>query len=333
MLRIACYGEKVDQKDGLACADPVARTPIRKIRVNPSKPPNIVTKLLDERKILKQKIKLSNDENLLPQLEKEIDEIDVKIAEECSEENYKKVRDNFGKLSNDAGTLNNNGLWKIKKKIFPKNRSQLPVAKKNFSGQIITNPDTLKQLYIETYQHRLRHRPNKTGYENLKCLKETLFGLRLRLTKLTKSKPWNENDLSKVLSSLKNNKSRDPHGLINELFKPGVKGTDLHLSLMTLLNEIKFNCNIPEFVEWANITSLYKGKGEKMDLENERGIFIVTVFRSILMKLIYNDKYSIIGSNMPDSNVGARRKKNIRNHIFVINGIIYDDYHLKRRKL
>ena len=69
---------------------------LRKIRVNPSKAPeNIVTKLLDERKTLKQKIKLSNDENLLPQLEKEIDEIDVKIAKECSEENYKKVRDNF----------------------------------------------------------------------------------------------------------------------------------------------------------------------------------------------------------------------------------------------
>ena len=69
-----------------------------------------------------------------------------------------------------------------------------------------------------------------------------------------------------------------------------------------------------------------------MDLENERGIFIVTVLRSILMKLIYNDKYSIIDSNMSDSNVGARRKKNIRNHIFVINGIIYDVLSSKKKK-
>ena len=69
-----------------------------------------------------------------------------------------------------------------------------------------------------------------------------------------------------------------------------------------------------------------------MDLENERGIFIVTVFRSILMKLIYNDKYSIIESNMYDSNVGARRKKNIRNPIFVINGIIFDVLSSKKKK-
>ena len=42
------------------------------------------------------------------------------------------------------------------------------------------------------------------------------------------------------------------------------------------------------------------------------------------MKLIYNEKYETIDSSMSDSNVGARRNKNIRNHIFVINGIIND---------
>ena len=38
------------------------------------------------------------------------------------------------------------------------------------------------------------------------------------------------------------------------------------------------------------------------------------------MKLIYGDKYDIVDKNMSDSNVGAR--KNIRNHIFIINEII-----------
>ena len=59
-----------------------------------------------------------------------------------------------------------------------------------------------------------------------------------------------------------------------------------------------------------------------MELENERGIFIVNIFRSIMMKIVYNDKYSIVDGNMSDSNVGARRAKNIRNHIFVLNGVI-----------
>ena len=190
----------------------------------------------------------------------------------------------------------------------------------------------MKELYLKTYQHRLRHRPIKPEFSELKCLKETLFNLRLKLSKLTKSEPWKESNLNKVLSSLKKNKSRDPHGLINDLFKPGVIGSDLKVSLLKLFNEIKDKIQIPEFIQWANITSLYKGKGEKLDLNNERGIFIVSVFRSMLMKLIYNDKYETIDSNMSDSNVGARRNKNIRNHIFIINGIINDVLSSKKKK-
>ena len=42
------------------------------------------------------------------------------------------------------------------------------------------------------------------------------------------------------------------------------------------------------------------------------------------MKLIYTDKYDEIDDSMSDSQVGARRGKNIRNHVWIINGIIMD---------
>ena len=57
-------------------------------------------------------------------------------------------------------------------------------------------------------------------------------------------------------------------------------------------------------------------------MENERGIFGLTVTRMILDKLIYKEEYDTIESNMSDSNIGARKKKNIRNHLFIIYGII-----------
>ena len=77
-------------------------------------------------------------------------------------------------------------------------------------------------------------------------------------------------------------------------------------------------------MQYANIVSIYKGKGEKLDLTNDRGIFLVNIFRSIIMKMVYQDKYDVVDKNMSDSNVGARKKKNIRNHLFVINGVIND---------
>ena len=42
------------------------------------------------------------------------------------------------------------------------------------------------------------------------------------------------------------------------------------------------------------------------------------------MTMIYNDKYDTIDKSMSDSNIGARKAKNIINHIFVVNTIIHD---------
>ena len=75
-------------------------------------------------------------------------------------------------------------------------------------------------------------------------------------------------------------------------------------------------------MELCNIVAIYKGKGEKSDFQNDSGIFIVNLFRSMIMKLVYNDKYETVDASMSDSNVGARKKKSIRNHIFILNGII-----------
>ena len=58
--------------------------------------------------------------------------------------------------------------------------------------------------------------------------------------------------------------------------------------------------------------------------ESDRGIFIVSILRTILMEMIYADKYDVIDKSMSDSNIGASKKKNIRNHIFVVNSILHD---------
>ena len=156
----------------------------------------------------------------------------------------------------------------------------------------------------------------------LKIIKDELFLERLKLVKLVKTNPWKSTELQKVLKVLKSNKSRDPHGLINELFKPGVLGKSLENSILKLMNRIKEEITIPEFMEFANIVTIYKGKGPKSSLQSDRGIFLVNIMRSTLMKLIYQEKYPIVDKYMSDSQIGARRNKTIRNHIFIINGII-----------
>ena len=60
-----------------------------------------------------------------------------------------------------------------------------------------------------------------------------------------------------------------------------------------------------EFLIFGNITSMYKNRGEKSKLDNERNIFNLVTIRSILDKMIYKDNYEQVDASMSDSNVGA----------------------------
>ena len=71
------------------------------------------------------------------------------------------------------------------------------------------------------------------------------------------------------------------------------------------MNLIKHKQQYPEVLEHCNISSLYKHKGSHKDFNNYRGVFRVTVFWSILDRLIYNDNYHIIDEHLTDGNVGA----------------------------
>ena len=153
-------------------------------------------------------------------------------------------------------------------------------------------------------------------------MKEYLFNLRYESCKTKKTKEWSRENLEKVLKSMKNNKARDAHGHIYELFKYG--GEDLKESLLKMLNLVKCKQIYPEIFKPADITSLYKKKGEKTDLNNDRGIFNVVKIRSLMDKLVYNDKSNIIDSNMSSSNIGGRKNRNIRDHLFVVNAILHD---------
>ena len=96
--------------------------------------------------------------------------------------------------------------------------------------------------------------------------------------------------LETVLKSLKLNKSKDPHGYAHELFKDAA-GDDLKKAILLLMNRIKREQRFPKALEICNISSIWKKKKSRNNFDNFRGIFRVSVFRSILEKLIYNDEY------------------------------------------
>ena len=164
-------------------------------------------------------------------------------------------------------------------------------AKLDKNGKLVTNTEDLLNLYLETYSDRLSHRKIKSEYDDIFNLKTQLWQMRLELCSEVKTGKWTRKNLNVVLKSLKKNKTRDPLGLVNEIFKPKVIGEQLERVLLSLLNDIKIENLIPILLQLANISSIWKRKASKKSLENDRGIFVLCVLRNILDKLLYNDLY------------------------------------------
>ena len=158
----------------------------KKVRISNKQPKKdyAIYELMEKRKMLKKKQNQTEDD------EEEISNLELAIAEKCQEINRNKVIKNFGDLGGNSGNLKHQGIWNIKKKFFPKIKPSLPVGKKNMKNQLITNPEELKELYLQTFKYRLRHRPAQPGFEDLLEMQEELFKHRLDQSKKVKTAPW-----------------------------------------------------------------------------------------------------------------------------------------------
>ena len=188
-------------------------------------------------------------------------------------------------------------------------------------GNLITGKREIQEQSLKYYQKVLDNRKINEDLKDHKEAREELAKKRMESASLNKTEDWTMEDLTIVLKSLKTNKSRDALGYLNELFKPGVIGDDLKLAILKLMNRIKQKQEYPKCLQLCNISSIFKQKGSQNEFSQYRGIFRVLVLRTILEKLIYNDEYQTIDDNLTDANVGARKHRNIRDNLFVVNAI------------
>ena len=293
------------------CQKSFKKIRVKKRNIQPLKPN--MSRMINERNNM-----IKNHEN-----EDKVHQIDQKIAQFEAEENRKIIVDNFSQFAEDPENIDRGKMWKLLGKLWPKNGISIPTAKRNHKGRIISAPGELKKLLAKEYKDRLRLRPFRPDMKNMKKRKTKIFKLKMRLAKKNNSSEYTMENLEAALNNLKRKKSRDSDGLINEIFKLDVIGINLKKSLLVMFQKLKKEKLIPMLMNFANITTVPKS-GSRMELKNERGIFRVSVVRSILMRMIYDIKYAIIDTNMSDCQMGGRKNKGCKNNIFILNGIIHD---------
>ena len=111
-------------------------------------------------KLDKKAKKTVNENNLKKSLEQKIS---INLEEEGKSLAYK-----FKKFSVQSSRTNFDEMWKLKKKVWPKNILSAPSAKLNHKMKLISDPKQLKLLLAKEYKERLRRRPVKPDFLKLK---------------------------------------------------------------------------------------------------------------------------------------------------------------------
>ena len=180
----------------------------------------------------------------------------------------------------EEGGMNAGKLWKLRKKLNPKGQEP-PTAMVDNKDNLVTSAAGIEKLATEHFKKVLENRMIKESLKQIQIDKEELSEHRLDLAKASKSPPWTMKELETALKALKNNKSRDPLGNANEIFKTNVAGADLKLAILLLMNHIKNKHEYPEITRLCNISAIFK-KGKRKNFNKYRGFFRVVIFRSIL---------------------------------------------------
>ena len=126
------------------------------------------------------------DITLFP-LERQISDI---LAKEGREKVLK-----FRKFSAQNGSVNENEMWKHKKKLWPKVRETIPTGKLNHQGRLVTGSQDIKNLLAKEYSEKLRLRPIHTDLKDIDMLKKESFKVKLEEATKCKRPPWNTHDL------------------------------------------------------------------------------------------------------------------------------------------
>ena len=288
---------------------------------------SLADKLIKERNYLKKK---QDDDDISTAESNKLKQLDNEIADILEEEEKEKAY-KFKKHCVQNRSVSVKEMWNLKKRLWPKLKESVPTGKINHLGKLVTSPEEIKNLLHKEFNERLRPRSMNPYLKHIEELKIKTFELKLGEAKKKKSPDWTMNDLDKVLKDINRNKSRDPDGINRSIFHLDTIGVNLKDSLLILFNKIKSEGQVPKFMKKAHISTIPK-TGSKFVLRNERGIFVLSAVRTLLMRLLYNTSYNTINNHMSDRNVGGRKCMSSINHIFVINGIIHETLSSKNVK-
>ncbi len=183
------------------------------------------------------------------------------------------------------------------------------------TGKEVFETEDIIEVYRKEFDDRLTSVQINPALQNFKERTEDVCAKILEVARTKKQPDFTRKELDKVIDKLQQGKAHGPDRKPAEIFKQG--GEEFRRLTLDVLNCIKISHVIPEQWERMNITPLYKGKGSRKHLVNQRGIFLTQVISKIWERLI-KARTSNITENINKLQGGSRHGKGTPDQVFLM---------------
>ena len=202
-------------------------------------------------------------------------------TETISEINKKKLLRRVENLSeNDKFSAQK--FWKEKKAISGTSRTCNSVYDSN--GREVFDTEEIIAAYQNEFDERLSSVEIKTSLTTYKDITDRLCMEILKVARKKKVPDFTFDELDRITTTLKKGKSFGPDKKPAEVYI--FCGDQLKHLILHVINKVKNTHLTPKQWEMMMITPIYKGKGSRKDLINQRGIFLNQVICKMWERLI-----------------------------------------------
>ena len=207
-------------------------------------------------------------------------------------------------LSADCGNIR--GMYEGLKKAFGPSAVKVTPLK-SASGDIITDRGKQMERWAEHYQQL---------YSRENIVTDTAIE---RITPLPVmdelDAPPSLEELSKAIDTLASGKAPGSDGIPPEVIKASKKTV-----LLDHLHELLLQCweegSVPQDMRDANITTLYKNKGDRSDCNNYRGISLLSIVGKVFARVVLNRLQSLAERVYPEAQCGFRAGRSTVDMVF-----------------
>ena len=235
--------------------------------------------------------------------------------------NQERARKNKIKVDKMSKKEIKDGLWQIRKNNMSKGDIKHTVKDKD--GNTLTKKEDILSRYQQYYEDLLKNRAIPDKYEPHSTLISEIFEHRMKTSEydhLEINKEFTMVEMNKVLRSMKAGKAPGPDNITYEIIQHA--GTNLKNNILKMINYFWTKEDIPSKLQCLYIKSMYKGKGNMDELENQRGLFLSSIIIKFYEKLIMQRMYPETESHgFSKFQLGGRKNMSPTDQVFVLRAI------------